>query len=56
MYNYGYRKLSRKTGNGLLLSLPLAWSRQFKIDPKSKVLVLSNSKGEMVIKPVKKES
>jgi len=53
MYNYGYRKLSRKTGDGLLLSLPLAWSKQFKIEPQSRVLVLSNRKGEMVIKPIK---
>jgi len=55
MYNYGFRKLSKKTGNGLLLSLPLAWSKQFRIEPKSQVLVLSNRKGEMVIKPIKEE-
>jgi len=54
MYNYGLRKLSKKTGNGLLLSLPLAWSREFKIEPKSEVLVLSNAKGDMLIKPFRK--
>ncbi|MEM0135994.1 MAG: AbrB/MazE/SpoVT family DNA-binding domain-containing protein [Thermoplasmatales archaeon] len=51
LLNYGPRKLTAKTGAGLILTLPISYQRKMNLHAGDQLLVLEKEDGTLILKP-----